>query len=178
MPPRAITAYVYYDIAFGLLNVYAYADSRCHRLVHQIHIARINSLRRVVNGAFFHFRNSGWYAHHNFQRRRENAFLYSRYVLYQLVYHEFRRLEVSYHAILQGPYGLYVLVRFSLHERGVASHGYDLTRALVYGHNRRAVHHHFVIVYDKCVGRAQVYGYFLGEKIEYAHLFTGMFLYR
>ena len=83
--------------------------------------------------------------------------------------HLLGRFKVGNHSVFEGTDGLDVLVRFSVHLLSQAADGHHVARHAVFGHDGRFIHHHFVLVVDDGVCRAQIHGNFLREKVEQSH---------
>src|ERR1051325_3682219 len=78
----------------------------------------------------------------------------------------FGRIEVSDHTVLERANGLDVLVCFPMHLHGLLAYSDHFTGLAVDGHDRRLIHHHFIVMDDDRVRGPEVDRYFLSEKIQ------------
>ena len=83
--------------------------------------------------------------------------------------HLFGGFKIRDHAILERTNRLDVFVRLSVHLLGQTPNRDDVACHTVFGHDGRLVHHHLVLVVDDGVGRAQIHGNLLREKIKQSH---------
>jgi hypothetical protein len=130
----------------------ACADSRHHRLFHEIHFAGLGAVGRVFDGALLHLGNLGRHTDHDARMHQHLAVVR---LLDEVVQHLFGDLEVGNDAILHGLDGHDVAGRAAQHLLGLLAHGFHLAGVLVDGHDGGLIHNDALAGRkDQCVGGA------------------------
>ena len=153
---RRSAADIHHHVARGLGDRQPCADGRHHRLFHQVNLAGLGAISRVLDRALLHLRNLRRHADHDPRMHQHLAVVR---LLDEVVEHLLGDFEVGDHAVLHGLDGHDVAGRAPQHLLGLLAHGFHLAGVLVDGHDGGLVDNNALAGrVDQGVGGAQING--------------------
>ena len=126
---------------------------------------------RIAYGTEFYLRTTRGNTDNHAQRWRKQSTA-CMYHLDKSPHHLFASSKVCYHAIAQWANGADIFVCLLVHQLRTFANSYHFVCTAIEGHNRRFVHHNFVIADDDGVRCAEVHCNFLHKRKE-SHVSIG-----
>ena len=147
---------IHHHVAARLGNRQTRADRRHHRLLHQMHFARLRAIRRIHNRALFHLRNLARHADHN---ARMHQHLPVMRLVDEVIQHLLGDFEVSDDAVLHRLDGDNIAGRAAQHFLRLFTDRLNFAGRFVQRDNRRLIDNNaFSFRENQRVGGAKVNG--------------------